>query len=285
MFLQNSINKTLWAAALVAAACSNTPHKDDVLAECGGSVLTRAELASHVPDGLSETDSVAFAKQYVEEWVKDAVLEQVAKEEIEDLDERIEHQLRQYERKLARQAFGDWVVATQMDTAVSEDEIYNYYAKYPEKFRSESRQYCYFHVATEQAEQLRIGALMQSREPDKIDELVEWCKNNATEYRLDSSFVDMQEMLRVMQGYYGNAMLVQPNRLETYSQTVDDKNIYHFFKLIQVIDQGNVLPLRAVRNRIRTLLLVQRKAKRIEALELELIQQAKAKGDAKVYIQ
>jgi hypothetical protein len=168
---------------------------------------------------------------------------------------------------------------------VSEDEIYNYYIKHPEKFKSESKQYSFFHVATEQAEQLRIGGLMQSRESEKIDELVGWCKSNATEYRLDSSFVGEQELTRVLQGYYGNPLLVQPNRIEEYSQRAEEKNIFHFFKLIQVASPGELLPLRACRTRIRSLLLVQLKSQRIEALEAEVTQQAKAKGKVKVYIQ
>ena len=189
---------------LLAAGCSGNLPNQDVLAECHGSVLYRQEMLEAMPGGLSASDSAQFVRRFVEDWMREAAVAHEAYRQIEDLKASIEPRVRNYEHQLARQAYGQWAVASQLDTLVSEAEIAGYYNQHPDKFTSAEKLYSFFFVATEQPENLRVATLIQGRDADDISELLSWSKGNATAYRLDSSFVGLAELTAAAEGFYGN---------------------------------------------------------------------------------
>lgn len=272
-----------WLA--LAAGCSGNLPKQEVVAECYGSVLYRQELAEAVPAGLSEDDSLLFAKRFVENWMREVAVAHEAGKQIPDLQEHLEPRIRNFEHQLARQYYGQWVVAAQLDTIVSEEEIATYYNQHPDKFSSGEKLYSFFFVSTEQPENLRVSTLIQSRDINDILELLSWCKGNAANYRLDSAFTGLAELTAAAEGYYGNVQGLPTGVLQTYRTEKNGKKLFCFLKVIETVSPGQSLPLRACRNEIRTLLLAQRKARFLEEAENRLVQQARESGDAKVYIE
>lgn len=275
----------LVSALLLAAGCSgNLPHQD-VLAECHGSVLYKQEVLTAMPAGLSAEDSVQFIHRFVEDWMREVAVAHEAYRQIEDLKQHLEPRVRSYEHQLARQAYGQWAVAAQLDTLVSEEEIAAYYDQHPDKFTSGEKLFSFFFVATEQPENLRVSTLIQSRDTDDIAELLSWSKGNATAYRLDSSFVGQADLMVAAEGFYGNAQGLPVGVLQAYKHEVNGKRQFRFLKLLDVVNPGEKLPLRACRADIRGILLSQRKARFLEEAEGRLLQQARESGDAKKYVE
>ena len=55
--------------------------------------------------------------------------------------------------------------------------------------------------------------------------------------------------------------------------------------MLDVVNPGEKLPLRACRNEIRSILLAQRKARFLDEAEGRLLEQARESGNAKMYVE
>lgn len=102
------------SAALLLAACSGGSPSElqpGTLVTVGPHCLTKAEVDSHMPAGLSAADSTAMARAYIQSWIDARLVTEVASDEvdmakIDRLTEeyRVELIKAQYRRTMAMQA-------------------------------------------------------------------------------------------------------------------------------------------------------------------------------------
>ena len=118
----------------------------------------------------------------------------------------------------------------------------------------------------------------------KQQELLDWAKENAVEYRLDSSYVDDVELERITTGfYYGNPRRVSKSLVYPYQVTVEEVGYYNYYRLINIIEEGDLLPLRICREKIRNINLNQRRNSMIEQMQNNLVQQARSAEKYVIY--
>ena len=75
----------LGIALLTFSSCraiSSLLYDDEVVAEVGRHYLYRSEVASLIPDGTSEEDSLRLALQYVNSWATDLIFLDVAEAQL-----------------------------------------------------------------------------------------------------------------------------------------------------------------------------------------------------------
>jgi hypothetical protein len=254
------------------------PGKEDIIAKYNQEVLLREEIDFFIPDSLAVEDSALFAQKYIDEWVESQIIREAALKEVDDLNRKIKYKLKALEYKLMEHEFASWLIENNSNNlVVSEADIRNYYNKYPDKFISTENYYQYFYLKTKLARQYSVVNLMQSKDREKIDELVRWAEENAEEYRLDSTYVPEVEIARISNGFYfGNIRKASKTTTYPYQHNEGDSTYYDFFRLIDVINAGDVIPLPLVRDRIENLIRNQRKNTLIEKTEIDLVQQAKA---------
>ncbi|MEO0473269.1 MAG: hypothetical protein AAF206_26890 [Bacteroidota bacterium] len=289
-FLRHYSNKLLWlglGSFFILTGCGSPqqPTKNDIIARYRQEYLSREEVDHFTPSGLSSEDSVRFAKQYIQEWVRHQAIAERARLEIPDLADRVSFKVRDYEAELINQEFARWLVEERPETfVVSESDIRNYYQRYPEKFVSQNTYYQYFYVRTEANANAKVGSLMRSNDQNKQQELLDWAKENAVEYRLDSSYVDDVELERITTGfYYGNPRRVSKSLVYPYQATVEEVGYYNYYRLINIIEEGDLLPLRICREKIRNIILNQRRNSTIEQMQDNLVQQARSAEKYVIY--
>ena len=278
-----------WIVCLLAICmgpigCKKTPDAEgrELIASFSGKPLYRDEMDHFLPKGLSSEDSIRYAKGFVETWVKDQAIAERARSIITQLDRKISYQIQDHERKLISYEFSNYLINSQLDTLVRSAEISTYYQKHPEKFIAGTKYYAYFHVKTENTNPYREVSLMRSRDRDKIVELKEWGKENALSYQLDTIYVTETEISRILEGARVKLELLQLNKVFNYTQEVEDKKAYNFFKLLDVIEEGDQLPLVICGSLIKDILLNQRKNALIEETEAELVKKARSAGKVEV---
>ncbi len=274
---------TLIACWGIHVGCQQVPQEEgrEVIASFNNKPLYKDELEHFLPKGLSSEDSIRYAQSFVEEWIKNQAVAERARNLISQLDRKISYQIQDHERKLISYEFANYLIKNQLDTLIRPSEISNYYQKHPEKFISGTKYYAYFHVKTEDTNPFREVSLMRSKSIDKINELKTWSKTNAVEYQLDTVYVTSTEINRILEGANVKLELLQANRVFTYSQEVEDKKYYNFFKLIHVLDEGEQLPLIICGSLIKDILLNQRKNTLIEETEADLVKKARSAGKVK----
>lgn len=101
-FAKNLKGVSMMGLLLLAAGCGgnggDTAH-DEVLVAMGDSLLTREDVVSRIPVGLSETDSALLFDRIVDSWIESMVLTDMARQKLPDLDE-IERKVAHYRNRL-----------------------------------------------------------------------------------------------------------------------------------------------------------------------------------------
>ncbi|MEM7373463.1 MAG: hypothetical protein AAF587_32855 [Bacteroidota bacterium] len=270
------------------AACDVAREKEgrgDVIARYQSEELYREDLNHFLSDSLKGEDSVRFARQFIRQWLRGEAIDEEAKREITGLEAKIAPQLENYKQSLIEHHYTQWLIEQNEDKfAVAEADIENYYNKFHENFISRSAYYQYFYLKTPKPNQFKVANLMRSPEPEKIDELIEWAVDNATEYKLDSSYVGETEISRLSPGFYfGNIRRASRTTLYPYQHQEGDTTYYDFYRLMDVIKEGDLLPLSLCRDRIINIIRNQRKNALIEQTKSKLLQKAEDAQKITVY--
>lgn len=254
-----------------------------LVAEYNGEPLYMYQLQRYVPGELKGQDSIEFANNFVDDWLTGQAVKEKAEKEIADLNEKIEPEIATLKMSLVRKTFADWLVNTQLDTVISDQVMRDYFKKYPDRFRSDRVQYQYFYVKVMSENATQIASQINSANPEELNKLAKWCEDNAVEYRLDSSVTSESETKRIASGYYGAITRAKINTLQTYNVVEGGKNYTQFFRLLKVIQAGEILPFAACKERIEMPILNQRKNELIEQMERNLLEDAKKSNKYKKY--
>jgi len=272
---------------MLSSGCSSEelPDQGKALAAYGDQVLYEQEVAYFLPDSLSVEDSSRLTQQYIDEWVRGQVVKEAANQAVDDLDERVAYLMRAYERSVIEHEYASHLLKSHPEKlAASEAEIRAYYEANLAKFQSRTTHYQYFYVKTQLAGQYKVVNLIRSEDEEKIQELIEWSQQNASEYKLDSSYVSEGEIERISDGYYyGDIKKASIGTPYAYAHDEEGTMHYDFFRLLAVIEPGDQLPLSMCRERIAQVLRNQRKEELINKQINGLVKQAKAANKVQTY--
>ena len=279
-------NLFLCLCVLQLSSCENgrNPGKD-VIASYNSEQLLREEIDFFLPGSHNTEDSAKYAEQYVEKWITLQAISEQARKEVKGLESKVNFQLKSYEYQLMGHEFADWLIKDKaIMFKVNEAEIQGYYDRNPEKFVSGRTYYQIFYVKTDKPNQYKVANLMNSQDPQKLEELLTWSRENAVEFRLDSSYVEEAEMEKLSQGFYfGEIRRASKSTTYPYQHKEGDTTFYDFFRLLNVIKPGDALPLNIVKEQIISIIQNQRKNTLIHQTESNLVKQAKASKKAKVF--
>lgn len=117
-------------------SCSEdeSENTEKVIAAVNETNLTEAELLYHLPEGLSESDSLQFVENYIDQWVQEQVVYQKAKEVLPEKSQNVDFQLEDYKRSLLIYTYEQHYIEDRLDTVVPMSEIEAYYDENLEDF-------------------------------------------------------------------------------------------------------------------------------------------------------
>ena len=262
--------------ALVVGSCSNNTDTSPVVAEYKSEKLSQNQLNYFMPQNLSKVDSTRFADHYIKQWVKKQAVCDVALEENEKLAEEIEFKVNDYRQKLIIHEYTSQLIRDSLDTEVPESEIQAYYEQFKQDFVSKEDQYSFFHLVTANQSVTDAAKWMRSDEQPDFEQLYQWALQNALQYKLDSSFVSGKEVEKVEVGYFGNLKSESPGKLIRWNGVIQGQRRRYLFKMLEVVKQGESLPLKLCREQIRRIIINERKINLIEDVEDKILTNARA---------
>lgn len=121
-------------ALLLFGACAGS-HKElpeDAIVAVGDNVLTRADLHSAMPGGLSPDDSAAFAQAYTHNWIDRKLISDVASRDV-DMDE-IDRLVSEYREELIMTYYRREMVRRADNAEFSPDSLRAYYNSHISEF-------------------------------------------------------------------------------------------------------------------------------------------------------
>ena len=130
----------LWVSLILAmffSTCQGkkTEDKGEVVVSVYGKKLYKTDLENIVYEGISYHDSVVRAKVYIDKWVRNQLLIRQAENNLtpEQLD--FSKRLEEYRNSLVINKYETELINQNLDTEVTEDQIYEYYNKNGAEFR------------------------------------------------------------------------------------------------------------------------------------------------------
>jgi len=265
-------------------ACTDREAGGDIpVARVGEAVLYQSELAGVVPAGFQAEDSLRMTQDYIETWIRQQVILQVAERDMNLKDKDFRQQLEDYKRSLILFKFESEIVAQRLDTIVSEDEIVKYYEEYQRNFELKENivKVRYVKATPGTPDLNKLRKLIRLDEPAALEELEEYCLAYAVNYFLDDQtwlyFNDLLKEIPIQT--YNQEAYLQNN---TYIELNADPYIY-FVRFMDFRIRESISPLSFERENIRSILLNRRKISLIREVQDELMKQARESGKVQVY--
>lgn len=261
---------------------SKTDSTSPVVASYRDNSLTLNQLNNYVPEGVSLEDSIRYSKYYIDQWVKEQAISDVAMKEIPDLENQIEFKVNDYRRKLVLNEYTSFLIKQKLDTAISKNRIREYYRIERKNFTSQEMLFSYFYIVVGNKSITGLKSMMRSDEEEELANLLTWAGENSLDYKLDSHYVDEAEIDLISKGYFGNLKKSRIGKLIRWNGVKQGQQRKYFFKLLDIVDVGEPLPLSLTEDRIRSILLNERKIKLIESTDEKILQDARQRNFIKI---
>jgi len=261
------------------AACSffKKDNSDVAVAVAYDKTLYRSELNGIVPSGSSANDSIEITRQYIDNWVRNQVKLHQAEKNLSDEQMDFEKQLELYRNSLIIYEYESELIKQKLDTVVNEQEIQQFYDANPANFqlRENIVKVSYIKVplasvgapAVKKARQL-LGA-ERIANPEKLDEI---CQSSMLSCRIDDdNWLTFNDLIRELP----LDVFDQENFLKSkkFFETSDSLYLY----MVRFNDykiKESLSPISFETEKIRSIILNQRKHELINRMHQEVFQKA-----------
>lgn len=255
-------------------------HDEEVVAKAGNSMLYKSDVTRLIPSGISADDSLRLAMQYINSWASDMIYLDVAEKELSKEQKDVSRELETYRRSLLKYRYEQLYVNERLDTAVTADEVEEYFREHQEDFR---------------LERPVVKARIMKILPESPDfrQLKDMLASDG-EWQVDIQSYSSADRFRDCSGYWIDSRMLA-DELETdiesvfplnageFKETVSSDGRHNVAYIIDVIDAGEIPPVEFCTQRIEDIIISARKHRLTASLEQELLKDARDRGKFVIY--
>lgn len=257
---------------LVLFSCKNSSQDpaSAPIAKVDNRILTRLELERATPKNLDENDSVAYVQNYINRWVKSALLLRKAELNLSPQEKDVEKILSDYRASLLIHKYKQKLLLQKHTSLVTNSEIEAYYNQMIENFKLDKDiiQGMFIKVSLNAPNLSGLKKWYRSDNPDDYVKIEEYSFVNAQKFdNFLDRWVSVDEINRLM-----------PEPLPKYSKFLDYNKSFetsdsasHYLVSIRDFRKANdVAPVSYVEDKIKVILHNKKRIEFIQNLEEEL---------------
>lgn len=252
------------------SSCSyffNGGTDDKVIAVVGSRKLTQAEMKMAVPADMKEIDSISFAQNYIEKWVKNQLLLEKAELNLnKETQQSIEIMIEKYRTSLLLYKYQQLLIHEKLDTIVTDAQIEEYYKTNAGNFRLDSHVVKAIYVQLPKAlyDGYKVRSWVQNHTEENMITLEDYCYQNARNFYISDDWQYLGTFLNQIPRKVPN----QENFLK-YSRFLEasDSLYRYYFAVTDYKLKADTTPMVFVKTQIKDILINHRKVKLIEDLE------------------
>ena len=269
--------------ALLAFSCKMTHQFSDAaselfrgeaVAKVGNHKLYRNQLQSYIPTGVSPEDSASLAASYIKAWAEDLLLLDMAEEQLSKEDKDVSQDLEEYRRTLLKYRYQQLYINQRLDTLITEEEIQRYYDANPDRFRLERPLFkARYMIISEDARSLKT--LMQKMSSEDIMEVMEADSLGAYAAHKYADAADTwMDAITLAQELGTDYRTLLSSIKKQFAEMPDGNGNLRIAYIVEMVPEGKPAPVEYVTERIRDLILSNRKHKLEIGLEQDLLEDA-----------
>jgi len=267
----------LLVIATIFASCSyfKTEAEPEAIARVGESLLYQNDISDLIPEGTTKEDSIGIVRNFINRWATQKILINAAERNIDKAkQEEFDKLIQQYRIDLYTKAYIEEIVKREVDTAVTEAAIQQFYKENKENFKTTGALVRLRYIQLPQDHpkfELIKGKFFNSKLKDKKfwETYQLQFKSSALN---DSVWVEMNQIYRKLP-------FINPDNRESFIspgktiQQPDSLNVY-LVKVANVIDKNQISPYEYVKATLKELIINQRKLDLIQKFEKEITDDA-----------
>ena len=257
--------------------------KGKAIARVDKQTLWEADLKGILPLGIGAKDSAEIANRFIESWLRRQLLFQYAQNNTEYNRSELEQKVQDYRYALVTYEFEKKYLEENLKREVSKQEIEAYYQNHQAEFELKENivRAFFIKVPLKAPQQDNVRRWIQSDSEKDRTQLANYCYSNALDFSLqDSIWVDFDLLIK------GSPLERMPDKVNflkynRFVEAKDEENQYYIYILnYKIVNQ--ISPLEFVEQRIKDMVINQRKTELMRQFENDLYQ--KAQKDKKIEI-
>jgi hypothetical protein len=257
-------------------ACSSPVE----VAHYGSKKLTVDDVRAVVgAKALQGPDSAQVIKAYAQAWAEEMALAAVADKEVSDIENRIQPRVEETKRKLRIALLEEQVLATKLDTTVKTEDLEAFYRENAALFVTNEPLWQFNYIQTTQTEPADLRTALANGSPEALSNIRAWAKQNAKKAVLDGGWHTGTELDQVA-NYMGYPLRQLPagSPLLALTTNVNNAQLTHYVYIRGTLVAGQALPLSAVTERVKQIVLNRRSLELLRQYRNSILQQARADG-------
>jgi len=270
------LRKTIYIVFIFLLSCTSTllNNKDEeVLASVDNRNLYLSDLKGVVPEGSSNSDSIAITKNFINNWIKQQLLLNKAEQNLPAEQKDFSKQLENYHNSLIIYQYETYLIQQNLDTLISTEEIESYYEenKYNFELYENIVKANFVIMDIDSIHESPVSQYLQSDNSDDKYLLEEYCKNSAKEYFFDEQWLNFNDLLMIIP--------IDMNNPEEFLQRnsyfeIEDSLYRYYVRFNEYKIKNSVSPLSFEEENIRNIILNKRKVQLLKNMRQEIFEDA-----------
>lgn len=260
---------------------TSAPGKE-VLAAVKGKYLYMNDLKNALPEGLTQSDSIVFAHSFVENWVTDQLMYDVARKNVPD-EEKIDEMVEDYRRQLILAEYQRYLIEDKLNKEISDEEVEAYYNTHADELKLNCNliQGIYLKVSVNSPQHNQLRSWMALKKETDIEMIEKYSIQNAVAYEyFADKWTDLNSIMANIPSRISNvALFLRQNKI----LEVRDSAYYYMLSIKKFAVAGSRYPEDYAREEIRNRLISQRKVDYLRSFRNDLLNTAIRKKEASVY--
>ena len=255
------------------------------IARVGENYLYDTELEGLVPSRTSSEDSANIVKRYVDTWIRKQLILKEAEENTPVNEAEIARKMQDYRYQLIVYNYEKNYIENKLDTAISEQEITEYYQENKENFilKQNIIKGILLKVPTEAPQLDRVKTWLNSNSEEDAEKLRSYAYTFADSYLLDDSvWLDFDEYLYNTPFKNEITNPIQTLKRSNLLETRDSAHVY-FIKIKDFKISDEHSPVSFVSGQIREVLINKRIVELKKQKEKEIFNKALENKDYEIY--
>lgn len=269
-------------------SCSNAHRQQPEassrsVARVGDALLYLDDYNQKFIDAGVIRDSAYYARKTIENWATETLFYQEAMKKLEEDEIQIDKQVQAYKQELINYIYQSRIVEANLDTAISKEEIQEYYDQHRDNFilKENIVKVNYLKVSVKAPGLPKIKRLLFSTNPADAIQLKESAAQNAESFFMnDSTWLFLEDIKKEIP-----LLRDQPEYSLTAGHVFQfsDEEYYYYLKIKDVKVKNGLSPLNFERQNIVKFILNNRKTQIILQYKQLLLEKARADKSFEMY--